>query len=53
MKKFSVIGNTQAHKLFKTIIVKLKDDSKPARAFTDYEVTTTTAPSGVTGTELV
>lgn len=39
------------HKLFELITVKRKDESKPARAFGDYEVKT--APGGVTGTELM
>ncbi|MCE5300358.1 MAG: type I-C CRISPR-associated protein Cas7/Csd2 [Spirochaetia bacterium] len=47
------LGNAQAHKLFETISVKRKDESKPARSFTDYEVTVTAAPAGVTATELM
>jgi CRISPR-associated protein Csd2 len=46
------LGNAQANKLFETISVKRKDDSKLARSFEDYEVTTTAASGGVTGTEL-
>jgi CRISPR-associated protein Csd2 len=35
----STLGNAPAHKLFERITIKRKDESKPARAFSDYEVT--------------
>lgn len=38
-KHDSELGNTQAHKLFQLVDVKRKDETRPARAFSDYEVT--------------
>jgi CRISPR-associated protein Csd2 len=38
-KHNSALGNAPAHKLFDLIKVKRNDESKPARAFTDYSVT--------------
>lgn len=35
----SALGNAPAARLFERITVKRKDESKPARAFADYEVT--------------
>lgn len=52
-KHDSELGNAPANKLFETITVKRKDESKPARAFEDYEVKTTAVPKGVTVEELV
>jgi CRISPR-associated protein Csd2 len=37
-KHDSEIGNAPSHKLFDLIDVKLKDENKPPRAFTDYSV---------------
>ncbi len=38
-KHDSALGNAPAHKLFERVTVKRKDDKKPARAFSDYQVT--------------
>lgn len=45
----STLGNAPSHKLFDRITVKRKDESKPARAFADYEVTVDRSdlPNGV------
>ncbi|MBN3039567.1 MAG: type I-C CRISPR-associated protein Cas7/Csd2 [Candidatus Omnitrophica bacterium] len=45
----SALGNAPAHKLFDFVkVVRVGDDSKPARAFTDYKVEINKqAPSGV------
>ena len=37
-KHESKLGNHPAHKLFERVQVRLKDDTKPPRAFSDYEV---------------
>lgn len=37
-KHESALGNAPAHKLFDRVTVKRKDEAKPARAFSDYEV---------------
>lgn len=34
----SKLGNVPAHRLFETITVKRKDESRPARSYDDYEV---------------
>lgn len=34
----SALGNAQAHKLFDLVTVRRKDESKPARSFSAYEV---------------
>jgi hypothetical protein len=39
--------------LFELISVKRKDESKPARAFGDYEVSVQAAPPGVKGIDLM
>ncbi len=52
-KHDSELGNAQANKLFETITIKRKDESKPARAFEDYEIKTTAAPGGVNVEELI
>lgn len=51
----SALGNAPAHKLFDLIQVKRKDESKPVRVFTDYEVTVDqdNLPSGVNMIERV
>lgn len=37
-KHESTLGNAAAHKLFDRIRIKRKDEAKPARAFSDYDV---------------
>ncbi len=46
----SALGNAPSHALFERVSVKRKDESKPARAFSDYEVRIDdrNLPSGVT-----
>jgi len=46
----SALGNAPAHKLFERIKVAKKDEGKPARAFSDYEVIVDEAnlPNGIT-----
>jgi CRISPR-associated protein Csd2 len=45
----SALGNAPAHKLFDRISVKRKDESRPARAFSDYDLTVVRdLPSGIT-----
>ena len=48
-KHDSALGNAPAHKLFERVKITRKDDSKPARAFSDYDVTIDKAemPEGV------
>lgn len=50
----SSLGNAPAHRLFDRIDVKLKDSTRPPRAFRDYTVTNDSAdlPQGVTQTTL-
>jgi CRISPR-associated protein Csd2 len=45
----SPLGNAPAHRLFERVRITRKDDSRPPREFTDYNVTIDTAnlPSGV------
>lgn len=38
-KHATALGNAPAHKLFEAVTIHRKDDSKPPRAFSDYEVT--------------
>jgi len=38
-KHNTALGNAPAHQLFDLVKVIRKDDSKPARAFSDYEIT--------------
>ncbi len=49
-KHESEFGNAPAFKLFENVIVKRKDETKPARCFADYEVTVVdeNLPLGVT-----
>jgi CRISPR-associated protein Csd2 len=51
----SPLGNAPAHRLFERIKIVRKDDNKPPRAFSDYEVAidTSTLPSGITVEEWV
>ncbi len=53
-KHDSELGNTPAHKLFELIDVKRKDETRPARAFSDYKVTFSKdrVPAGVTPDEM-
>jgi len=46
----SMLGNAAAHSLFERIHMKRKDESRPARAYSDYEVTVDKSdlPSGIT-----
>jgi CRISPR-associated protein Csd2 len=46
----SKLGNAPAHKLFERVAAKRKDETKPPRAYEDYEVTVDheAMPSGVT-----
>jgi CRISPR-associated protein Csd2 len=37
-KHATALGNAPAHKLFEAVTIQHKDDSKPPRAFTDYEI---------------
>ncbi|NLX57647.1 MAG: type I-C CRISPR-associated protein Cas7/Csd2 [Phycisphaerae bacterium] len=45
----SMLGNAPAHRLFERVAVSRKDETRPARKFTDYEVTLDEAdlPAGV------
>lgn len=54
-KHDSSLGNAPAHKLFERVQVKRKDDGKPPREFSDYEVVVNNAnlPSGITVQELL
>ena len=51
----SLLGNAPAHALFDRLSIKRKDDSKPARAYSDYEVRLNkdNLPSGITVKELL
>ena len=50
----SALGNAPAHKLFDLVSVKPKDESKPPRAYGDYEVAVNiTTPAGVTVEEKI
>lgn len=54
-KHDSALGNAPAHKLFERVQVKAKNPEKPARDFSDYEVTINSEglPAGVTIDERV
>ncbi len=54
-KHDSPLGNAPAHKLFERVSVRCKDESRPARAYSDYTVTVdrNNLPSGVTINELL
>ena len=47
----SAMGNAQAHELFERVNAKLKDESKPSRSFSDYNVTVN--ESGLSGVKLI
>ena len=53
-KHDSALGNAPAHALFDRVKVKRLDESKPARAFSDYEleIDQTGLPQGVTVIEM-
>lgn len=53
-KHDSALGNAPAHKLFERVTLKRKDDSKPARCFSDYALTIDRAalPHGVSIIEM-
>ncbi len=53
-KHDSALGNAPAHALFERVKIARKDDSKPARAFSDYSMTidTSSLPKGVTVIEM-
>lgn len=46
----SALGNAPAHRLFERVRIARRDENRPARAFSDYEVTVDDAalPAGVT-----
>jgi CRISPR-associated protein Csd2 len=52
-KHASEMGNAPAHALFDLVHVKRKDPEKPARAFSDYEVSVGNPPAGVEAMQLV
>ncbi|MEG2126494.1 MAG: type I-C CRISPR-associated protein Cas7/Csd2 [Bacteroides sp.] len=54
-KHSTALGNAPAHKLFEAIKVERLDKSKPARAYSDYQITIDKSiiPSGVDVIELV
>lgn len=54
-KHNSILGNASAHALFDLIQVKSKNEGKPARSFSDYEVTIDreNLPAGVEMMEIV
>lgn len=49
------LGNAPAHKLFELVDVKRKDETRPARAFSDYQVTfdKDKVPAGVAAIEML
>jgi len=51
----SALGNAPAHALFERVKVARKDESKPARAFSDYEIAFDTEgmPEGITVHEML
>ncbi len=54
-KHDSALGNAPSHQLFDLVSLRKKDESKPARSFSDYEcvVRSSEVPAGVTMMELV
>lgn len=54
-KHDSALGNAPSHQLFDLVSLRRKDESKPARSFSDYEcvVRSSEVPAGVTMMELV
>jgi CRISPR-associated protein Csd2 len=53
-KHATPLGSAASHVLFDLVTVKRKDESKPARAYSDYEVTVNKSgvPAGVEIVEL-
>ncbi len=53
-KHDSALGNASAHKLFERVVLKRKDENKPARSFSDYVLTIDRAslPSGISIIEM-
>jgi CRISPR-associated protein Csd2 len=51
----SLLGNAPAHTLFRRLVTRLRDPSKPPRSFADYEVTVDAAdlPQGVSLNEML
>ena len=51
----SELGNAPSYKLFDTVIVKRKNESDPARAYSDYDVQVhdEALPSGITCTRMI
>jgi CRISPR-associated protein Csd2 len=49
----NALGSAPAHKLFALVDVKRKDRAKPARAFSDYEVSLGSPPAGIEAKHLV
>lgn len=51
----SELGNAPAYKLFDTVTVRRKDESAPARSYSDYSVTVneSAVPSGVVCTRMI
>jgi len=51
----SMLGNAPAHVLFERLSIGRKDETRPARAFSDYEITLDTddLPQGVTVHEMI
>ena len=51
----SMLGNAQAHALFERITVRRKDETRPARDYSDYEVAldTSSLPPGITIREIL
>ena len=51
----SMLGNAPAHRLFERLSISRKDETRPARAFSDYEITLDTddLPQGVTIHEMI
>jgi CRISPR-associated protein Csd2 len=54
-KHESPYGNAPAHKLFEMVKVSRRDTAKPARAYSDYDVTFDKSglPSGITVQEML
>lgn len=51
-KHESLLGNAPAHRLFDLVHVDRADASKPARAFSDYQIRIDPVPPGITVSEL-
>ena len=51
-KHEAALGNAPSHKLFATIDTKLKDETKPPRNFTDYEISVNFKPDDFPGVDM-